>query len=528
MKDRILKRSKIDYRTLAVFRVFAGILIIIDILLRSRNLNTFYTENGLLSEEIIAQGTENSLGILLFGDSTTVIIVFCIQILFALLLIIGYKTRLAIVISFLLVVTIDSANPFVTSYADTLFRYLLFWAMFLPLGYKWSVDSALSDKKERNRSSVEIIASAMILIQMFIMYFVNGFKKFQNHDSWINGDAIISILHYERVTFFLTEYVLLIPDTIIALMGLYWYIFLLVLSWFLIITVGRARYVIAIGFAIGHLGLALTTRIGAFSFVSILGLILFFQSEFWDDISKITSEGTKERLKAYSEFLSSKVDEFPYIGFEIVRPLIDRKEDHIIIEFIEAIIIIIVITMAIATFFDISMTLTATSSTIDSPDRADMGIQPEWNFFTQPRTSDRYYVFVGETKSGDVVDILNGGNIKYSERPHGGDLEKQFETYRHRFYFTSFESVPEFAPEAANYYCNNWGDERELVRINMYRITESMPVDKLGNIDKYPIENARLRGKFGCDEYESKFIHPPQSEEIREHMDIDTLMAVQD
>jgi hypothetical protein len=58
----------------------------------------------------------------------------------ALAMLVGYRTRLAVFVVWVLVLSIQVRNPFLDSSADDLLRLLLFWAMFLPLGAYWSVD----------------------------------------------------------------------------------------------------------------------------------------------------------------------------------------------------------------------------------------------------------------------------------------------------------------------------------------------------------------------------------------------------
>jgi len=95
------------------------------------------------------------------------------------LLIFGYKTKTVLILSTILVISVDLRNPYVASYADTLFRLLLFWAIFLPLGNKWSIDSIKTTTKTKT-SILTQIAGFFILFQMLAMYIVNGSIKYTN------------------------------------------------------------------------------------------------------------------------------------------------------------------------------------------------------------------------------------------------------------------------------------------------------------------------------------------------------------
>jgi len=49
----IYPRIRIDDRSLALFRILVGFLIIIDVFLRFRNLEFFYTDSGPVPSELI-------------------------------------------------------------------------------------------------------------------------------------------------------------------------------------------------------------------------------------------------------------------------------------------------------------------------------------------------------------------------------------------------------------------------------------------------------------------------------------------
>jgi hypothetical protein len=54
----------------------------------------------------------------------------------------GYYTRLAMFLSWYLVISLHDGNPIILHNGDGVLRLLLFWGMFLPLGDHWSLDSA--------------------------------------------------------------------------------------------------------------------------------------------------------------------------------------------------------------------------------------------------------------------------------------------------------------------------------------------------------------------------------------------------
>ena len=85
----------------------------------------------------------------------------------------------------------------ILSAGDTLLRLLLFWAMFLPLGARYSVDAAL-DKNPSVPRSLCNLACAAILLQMTFMYFFSFILK--DGSTWNDGTALYYALSVDQLT----------------------------------------------------------------------------------------------------------------------------------------------------------------------------------------------------------------------------------------------------------------------------------------------------------------------------------------
>lgn len=82
----------------------------------------------------------------------------------ALLLLIGYHTRWATIISWVMLVLLYS--PQTVSATDNMVRMLLFWAMFLPLGSCYSVDQALNTSPQPQPQRILTGATLGLIIQL--------------------------------------------------------------------------------------------------------------------------------------------------------------------------------------------------------------------------------------------------------------------------------------------------------------------------------------------------------------------------
>lgn len=455
-------RIKIDDRSLGIFRILVAILIIVDVILRSRNLTRFYSDSGLSPRSLISEVYPEHITSIHFisGDPNIIAILFIIQLFFAILLLIGYKTRIVLFISFILVVSVDIRNPIITSYADTMFRLVLLWAIFLPLGNRFSVDSVIENKEQKQDNIIRITASFFILVQIISTYLINGLHKLSYYDRWISGDATYSIIQYEPVTFLLASYVQYLPRTLIQIGGIIW-LLLLISSILMLITKGRKRYLIAVGIIGVHIVLALTTRVGAFSFVGMTSLVLFFDEQFWNDLKSISPK----YLNNYKNIKSSSINfasKFPRCSTKL-----DINERYYQIGKILVLTILVVM--------GISMILAGFQTSLSTYDKSYEGAempfvhetqqamatvrleQPTWSFFTSGAANNWFNIVAVETKDGTDRDILNNRSVITDKAPYDGQLQNQFNTYRDRFYYNSFRgnATPEVVDHYLKYHCNN-------------------------------------------------------------------------
>ena len=126
-----------DLRSLAALRVILGVLVLVDLLDRSRDLRVHYTDFGMLPRAALLSKFINGLAVCLHvsvGTWPGMLALFILQAAVAFALLVGFHTRLMAVLSWFLMYSLHLRNPVVLQGGDDLLRMLLFWGMFLPLG----------------------------------------------------------------------------------------------------------------------------------------------------------------------------------------------------------------------------------------------------------------------------------------------------------------------------------------------------------------------------------------------------------
>lgn len=205
---------------------------------------------------------------------------------FAVMLLLGFKTRYAVILCWLtfgLRVRADLFDPNLSvDVGDYILTLSLFWSMFLPLGRHLSIDSRGSSQPPVRFVS---LASAAFLFQIFIVYFSAGLLKEMNE--WVfDATAMQSILSNPRFATALGTWMLQYP-ALLSIMSVVT-IVLEVIGAALVIVPGKSlpkrRLVFVPLFIALHVGIAAFMNLGLFPYVLMVVWLVFLPSSFWDKV----------------------------------------------------------------------------------------------------------------------------------------------------------------------------------------------------------------------------------------------------
>ncbi len=190
----------LDLRMLALFRIGLGSVVLVDLVQRSFSFQAHYTQSGVLPVEEALWFADFSALMplhLWFPSDTAQMLFFLLQAVAACALVLGVQTRLATVVCWLLVNSLQLRNPVLLYGADRELAAMLLWAMFLPLGARWSLDG-----RQRCRwigvDRVSGWAAAGLMLQVGLIYFTSVLSK--SGDTWRDGSAILLALNVDVYT----------------------------------------------------------------------------------------------------------------------------------------------------------------------------------------------------------------------------------------------------------------------------------------------------------------------------------------
>ena len=272
----------LDLRSLALTRVSYGLLIFCDLLVRATNLEAHYTDQGVFPLDLY-----NSVGLpfnvslhALNGSLTYQGILFFLNALAAGALVVGWRTRWATVLCWLFMVSLHNRNFLLLNGGDTWMRIMLFWAIFLPWGERWSWDAG-SQTQARN-DEVYSAATAGFVVQVFLVYWMAGVFK-TGAAWWSEGSAVHLTMALAEWNGDRAYYLLFYPSLMKSLT-------FLILAFELIgpflffspIFSGPLRTVAVLGFMGFHVGLAIFIEIGLFPFVGLFTVAALLPGWAWE------------------------------------------------------------------------------------------------------------------------------------------------------------------------------------------------------------------------------------------------------
>ncbi|MDZ5811162.1 HTTM domain-containing protein [Halorubrum sp. AD140] len=502
-------RVAVDLRALAAFRIGLGALLLADLARRSRSLTAFYTDDGVLPRQAFFSdySTSHSLHALA-GEPWAVALLFAVAGAFALALLVGYRTRLVALVSWLLLLSLHARNPLVLNAGDDLLRMLLFWSLFLPIGARWSVDAvrrqdtgtgttsdaASARESDTDRATpgpsgpaVATVATMAVLLQMLTMYVTNGVHKHES-DLWMSGEAVVYIMQADQYTFLLGNHLTEFHGLLRAATVL-WMI-LLFASPLLLLLTGIPRAALASLFVGMHLGMAATMRLDIFPIAVVVGFIPFFQTPVWDAVERVVARlgwSTTGRLSRHRARLESWAGAALSLGASLPGPAgserrtrlrdrldtrnlsVSRDAGRVVFSTVLPYVFLVLIVLSSAQGVGYA----------EVPDPGDEALEAvemdqHWAMFApDPAHTTRWFVAPGTLENGSERDVLHDTAVDL-RRPSNVDATYPTSRWKKYLASVSWTDNENHRSYLANHLCDDWNRTHEtgVENVTVYQMYE--------------------------------------------------------
>lgn len=290
--------GSIDSRPVAVFRAFYGALLLKDALFHVPLARLLYSDQGILPRSALLSPPPGPFRFSLMdavGPPSLVVAFFLVWALVAASLMLGYRTRLAALLNYLIVVSVQYRNGYVLDGSDAVFRVLGFWAIFLPLGDHYGLDSLSRRLRARVAGAPEpappgawALPLRMAQLQVAIIYLVTAAEKLRS-GAWLSGDALFYTMQLKTLTLPLADALFeATPPMLLRVGG----VGVLLVEWalpFLLLSPIGQPVLRLLGLGLGvllHAGIAATMSIPNFSLLMITSYWLFARGEWVEAIAR--------------------------------------------------------------------------------------------------------------------------------------------------------------------------------------------------------------------------------------------------
>ena len=456
-----LKNYGIDTRALGAFRIGLGALLLCDLYSRSLHLTAHYTDAGFMPRDRLVGGWSHHLFYSFHnygGNATSQILLFAIAGVFALMLLVGYRTRLAAVMSWLLLTSLQGRNYLILQGGDDILRVMLFWSLFTPLAARFSVDAVLASRK-KHAPPVPIrvlsIGALALVCQLFAMYVVSAILK--AGPAWHEtGHAIHLALHHHAFASPFGIWLAQLPASVLrnGAYAVWWLELVGPFLFFVPIKTHWFRTALALTYIAFHFGLFLSMELGHFPWVCMVGWIVVLPSWFWDKpFAKLASA---LRLTPWFEAASARAQALVKI---LGRRLVTSAPRGPVLapsrRWSTALAALLVIYAAQGTAYAAKHQGNVDGAVYEP--LMMIRLNANWGMFApNPPSDSGWFVFVAKQKTGLSIDPWRGGEPVDWEKPEVPSAT--YKTQRWRKFLDNIIN-PRHAvvrPYFLRWMCNDW------------------------------------------------------------------------
>lgn len=419
-------------------RISVGLVLLTDLFIRALSIKAFFTDEGVLPINVLKQynWSPNYFSLhAINGDLWWQVSLFIINALCVVLLIIGYRARLLTFICWVFLTSLQNRNPFILQGGDDMLRLLLFWAIFLPWGERYSIQ-----KKSSYPNRYFDWANIGYLLLPASVFFFSALLK--TSPEWrIDGTALYYALSLDQIRMPGGSLLYQFPMLMKALTYVVFYIELLApILLILPFVTSKVRLAGIISYVCLFIGIASTVYVGLFYIIGITSLIGLLPSSIIDWFEKRFYKSTTQ----YEE-----TEQIPNTSFIVAVIQISRNYFIVFVA-----IFCLMMNLGSVKKFPYAL----------DPVIVDYGkafrLEQNWGMFAPfILKDDGWFVYSALRKDYKYIDIKNNKDTVIYNKPKYGVCEFESDRWRKFQENYTFNNNNYMRPFYCKYLLNKWNKE---------------------------------------------------------------------
>lgn len=517
-------RLGVDERALAAVRVLLATVVLVDVALAAADAHAFYTDAGVLPRSLLyaEYPVRGHLSLhVLSGGLWWQYVAFALVVAAAVAMLVGYRSRLATVLTLLLVLSTQFRNPLVLNSGHMLLRRLLLWSALLPVGARWSLDARRRGSRDAmdaerpdagGASTVLSVATVGVFAQVLVVYGMNAVLKSQGR-AWQTGEAAGLVFGMDAITVLLGD--VLAGQSLLLEAGTHAWVLLLYATPLLVLATGRLRALVAGAFVAAHLSMAATLYLGVFPLVSVAGLLAFLPAFVWDRVEHVVDAHVAPHADAVATGLARARTRVASALPTVAVPMADGDDGRALAARLRSggrtayrvlpVVALVGLLVWNAAGVGLLALPAAASDTVDPTEH-------RWDMFApNPLSTDAWYATVGTTADGDRVDLYAGT----AGRGPPADVDATYPSQKWYLYLRNLRGGDADARRErfAGYLCERWNRRHDgtLATANVTLVTVDVEIGSDGEIVRATPERESFGGR--CDALptaDAKFTREPK------------------
>ncbi|AKD02554.1 HTTM domain-containing protein [Pontibacter korlensis] len=453
----------VDLRALAVMRIWLAGIVLIDLAIRATDIEAHYSNLGVLPLHVLHRHVWLPQFFSLHALSGLwqfQLVLFIVAAIFAFCMLLGYKTRISTIATWLLLLSLQNRNPLIAQGGDDLLRMLLFWGIFLPWGRFYSADAVQARKQGIVHQQTNHFSTATMayVLQVGLVYFCTALLK--DSPEWhTEGTALYYALSLDQILMPVGRLIYPYPELLRVLTLAAYYTELLLPFLLLIPFFNNFFRMVVVLVLVGfHIGISLTLFVGLFYLINIASVagLLPTPAMNWID-RRLLGSFRKPHLGQFKHVFSRfETPVSILVQTKWQKPLFPK---HLLSPMRNGFV-------AVALFYCIWWNLSGTNLSIHKlPDQSRwfgylLRLDQHWGMFSPVVfKDDGWYVLEGYTANGVNIDLnQQGKEVNYSKP---ASVVSLFKNDRWRKYSENYLFIHNayMRPYYCNYLVRRWNED---------------------------------------------------------------------